>query len=98
MIVPAKTAMNHPTNHDRPAATAKLKALFARLATGHEHAGAALARRNDLTDNSTPPERAGNTFRALYNGPSQPDRQMHRHVHQENNVLLPRALAGGGAL
>ena len=68
-------------------------AAFAKLESEHENAGAALARLKELTDNYTPPEWACNTFRALYDGLAQLEKHTHQHVHQENNVLFPKALA-----
>lgn len=70
-----------------------LDAAFAKLESEHENAGAALARLKELTDNYTPPEWACNTFRALYDGLAQLEKHTHQHVHQENNVLFPKALA-----
>lgn len=80
-------------NGDKTTATVKLREGFAKLEAEHESAGAALTRLRDLTDNYTPPEWACNTFRALYDGLSQLEKHTHQHVHQENNVLFPRALA-----
>jgi regulator of cell morphogenesis and NO signaling len=57
----------------------------------HEHAGQALARMRELTDDFTPPEWACPTFRGLYYGLAELEREMHLHVHLENNVLFPRA-------
>jgi regulator of cell morphogenesis and NO signaling len=70
-----------------------LDAAFAKLESEHENAGAALAHFKKLTDNYTPPEWACNTFRALYDGLAQLEKHTHQHVHQENNVLFPKALA-----
>ena len=74
-------------------AVASLKAMFSKLESEHDNARAALARFKELTDNYTPPEWACNTFRALYDGLAQLEKHTHQHVHQENNVLFPRALA-----
>jgi regulator of cell morphogenesis and NO signaling len=57
----------------------------------HASAGAALARMSELTDGYTPPEWACPTFRGLYYGLAELEREMHVHVHLENNVLFPRA-------
>ncbi|HEY9175505.1 MAG TPA: iron-sulfur cluster repair di-iron protein [Verrucomicrobiae bacterium] len=70
-----------------------LDSAFAKLESEHENAGAALARFKELTDNYTPPEWACNTFRVLYDGLAQLEKHTHQHVHQENNVLFPKALA-----
>ncbi len=57
----------------------------------HEAAGAALARMRALTDGYAPPEDACPTFRGLYYGLSELERDMHLHVHLENHILFPRA-------
>lgn len=57
----------------------------------HESAGAALARMRALTSGYAPPEGACPTFRGLYYGLSELEREMHQHVHLENHVLFPRA-------
>jgi len=84
-------------NGDKPAAAANLKTSFDKLGSEHENAGAALARFKELTDTYTPPDWACNTFRALYDGLAQLEKNMHQHVHKENNVLFPRALAFRGS-
>ena len=58
----------------------------------HEEAGALLADMNRLTGGYVPPEGACNTFRGLLHGLAELEREMHLHVHLENNVLFPRAL------
>jgi regulator of cell morphogenesis and NO signaling len=62
----------------------------------HDAAGAALARMRALTSEYTPPPDACPTFRGLYYGLAQLESDMHRHVHLENHVLFPRALAVAG--
>ena len=57
----------------------------------HEQAGAALARMRELTGAFTPPPDACPTFRGLYYGLAELEREMHVHVHLENNILFPRA-------
>jgi regulator of cell morphogenesis and NO signaling len=59
----------------------------------HEAAGDALARMSELTDRYTPPVDACPTFRGLYHGLAELEREMHLHVHLENHVLFPRANA-----
>jgi regulator of cell morphogenesis and NO signaling len=62
-------------------------------AMGAEHAcaGAALERIAELTDGHVPPEDACPTFRGLYHGLAELERDMHQHVHLENHILFPRA-------
>lgn len=78
-------------------AATSLGAAFAKLESEHENAGAALERFKELTNNYTPPEWACNTFRAMYDALAKLEKQTHQHVHKENNVLFPRALAIGVA-
>jgi regulator of cell morphogenesis and NO signaling len=64
---------------------------IAALEAEHDEAGRLLAEMNRLTGGYRLPEGACNTFRALFHGLSELEREMHLHVHLENNVLFPRA-------
>jgi len=57
----------------------------------HASAGAALDRIAVLTNGYEPPDGVCPTFRGLYYGLAELEREMHEHVHLENNVLFPRA-------
>jgi regulator of cell morphogenesis and NO signaling len=59
----------------------------------HEHAsaGQALADMRQLTNHFTPPEDACNTFRVLYRQVEELEKDLHIHIHLENNILFPRA-------
>jgi regulator of cell morphogenesis and NO signaling len=57
----------------------------------HASAGEALARMRAITDGYAPPAWACPTFRGLYYGLSELERDMQVHVHLENHVLFPRA-------
>lgn len=59
----------------------------------HDDAGEALRRLRKLTDDYTPPIGACMTFRAMLDGLRDLEEDMHQHVHKENNVLFPRAVA-----
>jgi regulator of cell morphogenesis and NO signaling len=37
------------------------------------------------------PQDACNTYRGLYHGLAELERELHEHIHVENNVLHPRA-------
>lgn len=95
-VFPAIRNLESANGHQAEAARA-LSAAFARLESEHDQAGAALERFAELTDRYTPPDWACNTFRALYDTLGRLERNMHQHVHKENNVLFPRALALGRA-
>ncbi len=59
----------------------------------HDDAGEALELMAELTDDFTPPADACNTYRAMLDGLAQLRRDMHQHVHKENNILFPKAVA-----
>jgi len=58
----------------------------------HEADGLRLARMRQLTDHFTPPDGACPSFTALYAGLQDLERDLHRHIHLENNVLFPAAM------
>lgn len=58
----------------------------------HDQAGGALARLRELTDDYTPPAWACNTYRAMLDALAWLERDMHQHIHKENNVLFPTAI------
>ncbi|MGA2195930.1 MAG: iron-sulfur cluster repair di-iron protein [Bryobacteraceae bacterium] len=58
----------------------------------HDSAGQALGGMRQLTAGYTPPEDACNTFRAFYCGLEEMERDLHQHIHLENNILFPRAV------
>ncbi|HEU4366128.1 MAG TPA: iron-sulfur cluster repair di-iron protein [Candidatus Krumholzibacteria bacterium] len=60
----------------------------------HEVAAAALVRLNELTNGYEVPAEACNTWRALWHGLAALEESLHQHIHLENNILFPRALAG----
>lgn len=59
----------------------------------HEGAGEALAEIRRLTNAFEPPVYACGTMRALYEGLRMLEADLHVHIHLENNVLFPRAVA-----
>lgn len=58
----------------------------------HDEAGSALEVLREATDGFTPPDGACNSWRAMLDGLAWLERDMHRHIHKENNILFPRAL------
>lgn len=66
---------------------------IANMLADHDDAGAVLARMRELSDGYTPPEDACPTFRGLYQALVEFERDLHQHVHLENNILFPRAVA-----
>lgn len=62
----------------------------------HDDAGADLEKLRKLTDGFVPPPTACNTYRALFAGLAEMETDLHRHIHLENAVLFPTALALAG--
>ncbi len=59
----------------------------------HASAATALRRLRELTRGYEVPAEACNTWRALWHGLAALETDLHRHIHLENNILFPRALA-----
>ncbi len=59
----------------------------------HESAGSALARLRGMTDGYRLPDWACDTVRALWRGLEELEQDLHVHIHLENNILFPRAIA-----
>ena len=59
----------------------------------HDDAGEALSRMRELTHGFTPPPEACNTYRALFAALAELEEDLHRHIHLENAVLFPQAMA-----
>lgn len=59
----------------------------------HESAGAVLVQIRNATGDYTLPDDACPTFRALYEELERMEKDLHQHIHLENNILFPRAIA-----
>jgi regulator of cell morphogenesis and NO signaling len=62
------------------------------MESDHATTGAALERVRTLTAGYTPPPSACNSYRAMLDGLETLERDLHRHIHEENNILFPRAI------
>ncbi|HLK31730.1 MAG TPA: iron-sulfur cluster repair di-iron protein [Terriglobales bacterium] len=60
----------------------------------HEHdaAGQALHEMRELSASYTPPQDACVSFQTLYRTLDEFERDLHQHIHLENNILFPRAV------
>ncbi len=59
----------------------------------HDRAGADLEKMRSITAGYTAPVGACNTFRAMLDALHEIETDTHIHVHKENNILFPRAVA-----
>ena len=65
----------------------------AELEHDHESAGSALAKLRELSGGYDLDRALCNTHRATLDGLRELELDLHQHIHEENNVLFPRALA-----
>ena len=59
----------------------------------HEDAGRDLARMRELSNGFSVPSDGCGTWRATYGGLEELETDLHQHVHKENNILFPKAIA-----
>jgi regulator of cell morphogenesis and NO signaling len=59
----------------------------------HDRVGELLASLRAVTDDYTPPESACFSYRELYRRLSEFEQRTHEHIHIENNLYFPRAVA-----
>ncbi len=59
----------------------------------HDNAGKALATLRELTAGFVPPDDACETYRVMLDSLAQLEADLHLHIHKENNILFPRAIA-----
>ena len=64
----------------------------------HESAGAAMARIRELTSGYQVPPDGCTTYRVALHQLAEFERDLHAHVHLENNILFPRAKALAAAV
>ena len=58
----------------------------------HEDEGDRFVKISELSNNYTPPADACNTYRITYAMLDEFEKDLHRHIHLENNILFPRAI------
>jgi len=69
-----------------------VKFPISRMLAEHDDAGALTAKIRELSGGYQPPDGACPSYRGLYHGLEEFERDLHQHVHLENNILFPRAL------
>jgi len=91
VLFPAIVAIDTGDRSINPAACQRIQGPIQAMEAEHEAAGEALAHMRELTGGYMPPEGACPTYGGLYHGLREFERDMHVHVHLENNILFPRA-------
>ena len=71
---------------------ANIQQPVTRMIMDHNQTGAELRVVREATNNYVPPADACTTFRALYRALEELERDLHQHIHLENNILFPRAV------
>lgn len=65
----------------------------ARMMAEHNQTGDELRALREITNGYQTPQDACTTYRALYGAMEDLECDLHRHIHLENNILFPRAVA-----
>lgn len=95
VLFPFLTSMDAAYRSGQPLPAAffgSVRNPIASMLTDHNDAGESMAEIAALSGNYQPPSGACPSYVALYHGLAEFERDLHRHVHLENNILFPRAL------
>jgi regulator of cell morphogenesis and NO signaling len=66
---------------------------IARMFAEHDDVGELTAKIRSLSSDFKAPDDTCPSYRGLYHGLAEFERDLHRHIHLENNILFPRAVA-----
>ena len=96
ILFPHIVALENAVSNGRP----KPRPMFGTLSNPvrmmeleHDSAGAAIKSISELRGNYTPPDEACFSYKTLYSALKEFESDLHQHVHLENNILFPRAIA-----
>jgi regulator of cell morphogenesis and NO signaling len=87
-----KMALSENTIFEPPRGM-KVEAPINMMKHEHEIEGERFHQIAKLSNNYTPPPEACNTYRVTYSLLKEFEQDLHLHIHLENNILFPRALA-----
>jgi len=76
-----------------PASFGSIQNPINMMESEHTEAGDILRQISELSNNFMPPSGACNTFRALYAKLEEYQNDLFQHIHLENNILFPKAIA-----
>ena len=96
IVFPHIAALAGAVRHGRPVPEAPfglIDNVIRMMEEEHESAGAAMARMRELTGGYVAPEDGCTTYRVCLQELDAFERDLHAHVHLENNVLFPKARA-----
>jgi len=95
VLFPFLEAMEAAARTGQPAPLgcfASVELPIARMLADHDDAGMLLAKMRDLSGGYRAPEGSCPSYRGLYQALEEFERDLHHHVHLENNILFPRAV------
>jgi regulator of cell morphogenesis and NO signaling len=95
VLFPAIRQMAAGPEHDRPFGTVANPIRM--MVLEHDRAGELLAQLRDVSAEYAVPDDACGSYRSLYGRLAHLEADTHRHIHLENNVLFPAAIALEGA-
>ena len=90
-VMAMEEAVSNQRTFDRPlfgAVTNPIRVMMFE----HDNAGYLLKQMRQLTHDYTPPTDACMSYRALYQSLDAFEKDLHQHIHLENNILFPRAV------
>jgi regulator of cell morphogenesis and NO signaling len=76
----------------KPKGDSNIQAPISVMEDEHDHAGRCLEQMRQLSNNYTPPPEACTTYRLSFSALQAFEKDLHQHVHLENNVLFPKAI------
>ncbi len=95
VLFPFLGAMEAAARDGQPAPLgcfASVELPIARMLADHDDAGVLLAKMRDLSGGYRAPDGSCPSYRGLYLALEEFERDLHHHVHLENNILFPRAV------
>lgn len=88
---PLIRSLNQSSDESKQEAAIKLDQLIKEMENEHDGAGDLMRKIRTLSNDFMPPEDACNTYRAAYEALADFEKDLHQHVHLENNILFPAA-------
>jgi regulator of cell morphogenesis and NO signaling len=76
----------------KPQGDSNIQAPISVMEDEHDHAGRCLEQMRQLSNNYTPPPDACTTYRLSFSALQAFEKDLHQHVHLENNILFPKAI------
>jgi len=95
VLFPYVVGMEDAVRNSRPFVTPPFVTVanpVRRMMMEHDHAGDLLKKMRQLTLDYTAPSNACFSYKTLYQALDELEKDLHQHIHLENNILFPRAV------